>query len=75
MLSASKANRELEQILNLDANVIGGDEVLVEIGWDSMAAVMFVAMADEKFSQVIDAESLAAAKSVADLHRLLGVVS
>lgn len=73
MLNCSETNRELEQILNLDAGSLSGSEVLSEVGWDSMAAVMFVALADEKFSVTVVPESLAAAKSVGDLHALLGI--
>ena len=64
-------NRELEQILALDVNSVTGTEALSDIGWDSMASVMFIALADEKFSQAIAPESLAAAKTVADLHALI----
>ena len=63
--------RELEVILNLEPNTIKGDESLADVGWDSMASVMFVALADEKFSLSIPPEKLAAASKISDLHELL----
>ena len=65
-------NREIEQIVNAADSSIVGSEALSDIGWDSMATVMFIAMADEKFSKPIAPEALAAAKTVADLHALIG---
>ncbi len=69
----TEINREIEQIVNANAGSIKGGEALSDIGWDSMATVMFIAMADEKFSKAIPPDSLAEAKTVSDLHVLLGV--
>ena len=72
MNSLNELNREIEQIVNAEAGSITGAEALGDIGWDSMATVMFIAMVDEKFSQPLAPEALAAAKTVADLHALIG---
>jgi acyl carrier protein len=73
MNTSDEINREIEQIVNADPGSICGTESLSDIGWDSMANVMFIAMVDEKFSKPISPDSLAAAKTVADLHALIGV--
>jgi acyl carrier protein len=65
-------NREIEQIVNAESGSVTGSEALSDIGWDSMATVMFIAMVDEKFSKPVALEALAAAKTVADLHALIG---
>jgi acyl carrier protein len=72
MNKTEEINSEIEQIVNAEAGSITGTEALSDIGWDSMAAVMFIAMVDEKFSQPIAPEALASAKTVADLHALIG---
>ena len=71
MESTNKINSEIEQIVNAEPGSIKGMEALSDIGWDSMASVMFIAMADEKFAKAIDPETLATAKTVADLHALI----
>ena len=73
MNNATEFNSEIEQIVNAELGSISGSESLSEIGWDSMASVMFLAMADEKFSKAIAPEELAAAKTVADLRALVGI--
>lgn len=72
MNNTDEINREIEQIVNAEAGSITGAEILSDIGWDSMATVMFIAMVDEKFAKPIAPEALAAAKTVADLHALIG---
>ena len=73
MNTINEINQEIEQIVNLEPGSISGTENLSDIGWDSMANVMFIAMVDEKFSKPISPDSLAAAKTVADLRALIGV--
>jgi acyl carrier protein len=72
MNKIDEINREIEQIVNAEAGSITGTEALSDICWDSMASVMFIAMVDEKFSKPVAPEALAAAKTVADLHALIG---
>lgn len=72
MNKVEEINREIEQIVNAEAGSITGNEALSDIGWDSMATVMFIAMVDEKFSKPVAPEALAEAKTIADLHALIG---
>ncbi len=64
---------EIDEIL---ANPIGttkmDDDLGSLAGWDSMAVVTFMALADEKFGIQLSAKDLAASKTVADLARLCG---
>ncbi len=41
-------------------------------GWDSMASVLFIALADEKLGAVVSGEQIAQAKTVRDLLNLVG---
>jgi acyl carrier protein len=71
MNKINEINREIEQIVNAEPGSISGSETLSDIGWDSMASVMFIAMADEKFAKAIAPDALAHAKTLSDLHALL----
>jgi acyl carrier protein len=71
MNTIDEINREIEQIVNAETGSIKGTEALSDIGWDSMASVMFIAMSDEKFAKAIPPDALAQAKVVSDLHALL----
>jgi acyl carrier protein len=71
MIAPHQFHRDLETVLELDQESIKGNETLDELYWDSMALVMFIAMADEKYSVVISPSKLAEAKSVADLLALV----
>lgn len=62
---------DLESMLNLDPQTIQGNETLDDLYWDSMTVVMFIAMADQKYSLAIDPSKLAKAKTVADLTALI----
>lgn len=65
--------RELEALLELDANSLKGDEVLEDTGmWDSLTQVSFMAMVDEKFGLTLPAEKIAACKTVPELVALVG---
>ena len=72
MKRSDEINRLIEETVNAAAGSITGVETLSAIGWDSIAAVMFIASVDEKFSKPLDMESLAVARTVADLHALIG---
>ena len=58
---------ELQEIFGPAAADIRGDELLENLGWDSMARVMFLAMADETLHQSISGVQLADCKTVDDL--------
>ena len=59
---------ELENLLEMDAGTIKGDEALLDLpGWDSMALLSFIAMVDSKLSLILSAGKLATCKSVPDL--------
>ena len=63
---------DLEQLLNVAAGDICPETLLKNIkAWDSMAVVEFIALSDEKYNMVLDLESLANCKSVADLYQIL----
>jgi len=64
-------NAELERVMELPAGSIKGNTVLSDMQWDSMSAIMFIAMADEKFGAKINLEKLSEAKTIQDLHSLI----
>lgn len=62
---------ELEEIIEADPGTIQGDEQLSTLdGWDSLAGLSFIAMADEKLHATLTAGALAGCKTVADLLNL-----
>jgi acyl carrier protein len=64
---------ELEDVLEADAGSITGNEALTDLeGWDSLAVMAIIAMANEKFDVILSASKLAKAKNVGDLIALLG---
>ena len=66
---------DLEAMLELDPETIKGDETLEDLFWDSMTVVMFIAMADQKYSVPVSPAKLADATTVADLLALINTVS
>lgn len=63
---------ELELILQLPAGTAKATSTLASLkNWDSLAAVEFIAMADEKLGVAVSAAALARATSVPDLVALL----
>ena len=71
MIEEYQLHRDLEIMLELDPETIKGIETLDEIAWDSMTVVMFIAMADQKYSVAISPAKLANAKTVSDLYSLI----
>ena len=62
----------LEEILELDANTLSGDEVLMDLEqWDSLAFLSVIAMADENFNIIIQGDKLEKIKTIADLIALV----
>jgi acyl carrier protein len=65
--------RNLEQELNLQEGNLSESQELTQIdGWDSMAAVLFIALADEKMGVTISGSQVARSRTLADLLSLLG---
>jgi acyl carrier protein len=67
---------EIETIIEVDPGTITKDDVLASfVGWDSMAVISFIAMADSKIGVAVDANLLVSCKTVGDLAGLFkGVV-
>ncbi len=61
----------LEDIADAPAGSVQGDELLRDLpGWNSLATVMFLTMADSKFATPVPAAKMAVCKTVADLVAL-----
>jgi acyl carrier protein len=65
--------RALEGELALPVGSLKGNSALAELeGWDSMAAVQFIALADEKIGVSISGHQINTAKTIDQLVDLLG---
>lgn len=64
---------ELGQMLEAGAPLTGREKLKELEGWDSLAAVSFMALADETYGIAIAPRDLAACHSVDDLIALLGI--
>ncbi len=65
--------RTLEEQLEVPEGTLNQDVPLADIAeWDSLAAVLFIALADEKMGVTISGKQIAAAKTFDDLMALLG---
>jgi len=72
-MTSSEFLRVLEEELALEPGAIHGDESLREVEWwDSMAALQFMALADEQLQVRVTADQLAKCKTVPDLLNILG---
>jgi acyl carrier protein len=70
-MKKSEFLNELDIVLDLPEGTLQGDELLEELPeWDSLAVISFIALVDEKLNIIVDGETLANAKSVADLLAL-----
>ena len=59
---------ELESMLEMEPGTIKGDELLVNLpGWDSVAVLSFIALADSKLGESVPAAALVRTQTVADL--------
>jgi acyl carrier protein len=64
--------RRLDEILDIPAGTVKGGEVLsVFDGWDSMAMLGFIALADEHYSITVPAKRIPACVTVDDLADLI----
>ncbi|MFA4943150.1 MAG: acyl carrier protein [Lentisphaeria bacterium] len=62
----------LAELLELDKGRLSPETTLAELeGWDSMARVLFVAMADREYGRRVAGKEVTAARTVADLQRLV----
>jgi acyl carrier protein len=65
--------RALENALELESGSIAGNEPLTGVEWwDSMAALTFMAVADQELEVSISGGQIAGCKTVPDLLGLLG---
>jgi acyl carrier protein len=63
---------EIDNLLELDPGTIKGDEQLADLkGWDSLAVLSFMAMADANLGVLVSASALAKCRTVPDLLNLL----
>jgi acyl carrier protein len=58
------------EILEVEVDEVAMADELDAVGWDSLANISFIAEVDEAVGVTIDADELAAAKTVSDLHAL-----
>lgn len=66
--------RLLEETLDLPPNTLTGAETLRELaGWDSLATVAFIAMADKTLGVPLPGERVARCRTAEELLALLGV--
>ena len=64
---------QLDEILENPPGTIKGDELIADLErWDSLAAILFIAMLDQHFGITAEAQKVADCKSVADLAALAG---
>ena len=65
--------RALEGQMEIPAGSLRGDDVMRDLSvWDSMAAVLFIALADEKLGVAVSGDQIANSKTIDDLMSLLG---
>jgi acyl carrier protein len=65
--------RRLEESLEIDEGSLNGPRSLGELEyWDSMAALTFMALADEHLQVTVGGDQIVGCKTVADLLGLLG---
>lgn len=58
------------EILEVEVDEVSLTDELDAVGWDSLANISFIAEVDEATGVTIEADELANAKTVADLHAL-----
>ena len=65
--------RALEGQLEIPSGTLAETNALTEVdGWDSMAALLFIALADEKVGVTVTGDQIAKSRTVGDLLSLLG---
>ena len=72
-MKRSEFLQALEGQLEIPDGSLKEHQALSEIdAWDSLAAVLFIALADEKVGVVVSGDQIAKARTVNDLLSLLG---
>jgi acyl carrier protein len=61
----------LDELLDLEPGTVTRDSRMVDIPWDSLAAVGFIALVDEHFGITVSPKALKNSETVQDLIRLL----
>ena len=65
--------RTLEGEMELPAGSLNEHQALADVdGWDSMAAVLFIALADQKVGVVVSGDQIARSRTLSELLSLLG---
>ena len=62
---------ELENIVMAKKGSLSTESVLDEVNWDSMAALEFQALADEKLGLQVDPTDIGICRTVGDLCKLI----
>jgi acyl carrier protein len=63
----------LDEVVELEPGTLKGDEKLEDLdGWNSLAVISFIALADEKCGISLQPSKIANCKTIADLIALLG---
>lgn len=62
----------MEEMLELSPGTLELDARLDDVDWGSLAAVQFIAFADEHFNVVVSPSQLASSQTVQDLLALVG---
>lgn len=64
--------RNLDELLEIDPGTTRGGDLLEDlVGWDSVAVISFIAMADEKYGVNLPARRIAGCQSVDDLAAII----
>lgn len=63
------------EILEVPEEGVALDTDLEELGWDSLADLTLISIADERFGVTIDPQALADAETPADIAGLLAVAA
>ena len=71
MIKFEEFLKELEQVVEKPSGSLDGSESLSDMeGWDSMAMVAFIAMADSVLGEAVTVKDLVGCKIVSDLAKL-----
>jgi acyl carrier protein len=63
----------LDEAVELEPGTLKGDEALADLeGWNSLAVISFIALADETCGISLQPSRIASCETVADLMALLG---
>jgi acyl carrier protein len=64
--------RLLDELLELNPGTLQGDEPIQELGgWNSLAVLGLISIADEKFGKILSPSAIYQAKTVQDIIKLL----